>query len=102
MRFSAMLLAGVAVAVGIPAIAANAQQAEAPANPPPTQPERAAQAAPKDQPDSSSGNIIITARKREEALKNVPIAVTALTGHELKDKQINVGQDIAAYAPTLN
>jgi iron complex outermembrane receptor protein len=53
-------------------------------------------------PESDVEEVIVTARRREEALKDVPIAVTALTGDALAQQQINTVKDIAAYAPGLN
>jgi iron complex outermembrane receptor protein len=48
------------------------------------------------------GEIIVTARRREEALKDVPIAVTVLGGALLNERQIYAVKDVAAYAPGLN
>src|SRR5579875_583502 len=47
------------------------------------------------------GEIIVTARKREERLKDVPIAVTAVTAETLVRQQINQVKDIAAFSPGL-
>ena len=60
----------------------------------------AGQARPAAQADP--GDIVVTARRREESLKDVPIAVTALTGDQLKDRQANSIKDIAAYTPGLS
>jgi iron complex outermembrane recepter protein len=46
--------------------------------------------------------VTVTARRREEQLKDVPIAVTALSGEQLEEDQINTIKDIAAYTPGLN
>jgi iron complex outermembrane recepter protein len=43
--------------------------------------------------------VVITARKREESILNVPVVVTAITGDQLKTLQ--VPQDIAAVVPSL-
>ncbi len=48
------------------------------------------------------GEVVVTARKREERLKDVPIAVTAVTAETLQREQIYQVKDIAAYAPGLN
>jgi iron complex outermembrane receptor protein len=53
-------------------------------------------------PETDSGDIIVTARQRSESLKNVPIAVTAITGDRLKELQVNTVKDIAAYTPGLS
>ncbi len=47
------------------------------------------------------GEIIVTARKREERLKDVPIAITAVTAETLARQQINQVKDIAAFSPGL-
>ena len=46
--------------------------------------------------------VIVTARKREERLKDVPIAVTAVSADTLQKEQIYSVKDIAAFAPGLN
>lgn len=46
--------------------------------------------------------VTVTARQREESLKDVPISVTALSGEQLKDQQVVQVKDIAAYTPGLN
>ncbi|MBS0374477.1 MAG: TonB-dependent receptor [Proteobacteria bacterium] len=46
--------------------------------------------------------VTVTARRRSEALKDVPIAVTALSGARLEEEQINAVKDIAALTPGLN
>jgi len=56
-------------------------------------------------PDAAvqSGNgiadIVVTARKTEEKLQNVPIAVTALTGAALKQQTIQNVQDVQFHVP---
>lgn len=52
--------------------------------------------------DPAPGDIIVTARQRQESLKDVPIAVTAISGDAIKQQQILAVKDIAAYAPGLN
>jgi len=99
MRYKNLLAAGVAV-TAIAAMPAFAQDAG-------KSPNVAVVAAADDQtgsaPAATAGqddpnDIIITARQRSESLKNVPIAVTALTGDELKDRQVNTVKDIAALS----
>jgi iron complex outermembrane receptor protein len=51
---------------------------------------------------TSVNEVVVTARKREERLKDVPIAVTAVTADTLQKEQIYQVKDIAAYAPGLN
>ena len=52
--------------------------------------------------DAGIGEITVTARRREESLQDVPIAVTALSGDALEQRQIYSVKDIAAYSPGLN
>ena len=81
MRFTTLLATGCAAAafMSVPAAAQDAPAAEA-----------------------AEQDIIVTARQREESLKDVPIAVTALSGDMLKQQQVNTVKDIAALAPGLN
>jgi len=61
----------------------------------------AAQEAPADGA-SQVDDVIVTARKREERLQDVPIAVTAVSGETLEREQINVIKDVAGLTPGLN
>ncbi|MEZ5572824.1 MAG: TonB-dependent receptor [Halioglobus sp.] len=45
--------------------------------------------------------IIVTARKREESVQDVPIAVTALSAAELSRSSIRDLRDVTAYVPNL-
>ncbi|MFN6936159.1 MAG: TonB-dependent receptor, partial [Tsuneonella sp.] len=49
-----------------------------------------------------SGEIVVTARQREERLQDVPVAVTAITGDTIKDQNLLLVKDVAAYTPGLN
>jgi len=46
--------------------------------------------------------IVVTARKREEALQEIPVAVTAFTEQTLLDRQVRDLNDIARFSPGLN
>jgi outer membrane receptor protein involved in Fe transport len=46
--------------------------------------------------------IVVTARKREEALQEVPVAVTALGEQALLDRQIETVEDVARFTPGLS
>jgi iron complex outermembrane recepter protein len=46
--------------------------------------------------------IVVTARKREERLQTVPIAVTALTGTRLDKEEVRGILDLQSLAPSLN
>jgi iron complex outermembrane receptor protein len=54
------------------------------------------------QTDPAASDIVVTARRREERLQDVPIAVTAISGDAIKQQQLVVVRDIAAYSPGLN
>ncbi|MEH3035535.1 MAG: TonB-dependent receptor [Sphingomonas adhaesiva] len=49
-----------------------------------------------------SGEIVVTARKREETLLDVPIAATAITGTVLENRGITSVREAAALTPGLN
>src|SRR6476660_5388287 len=54
--------------------------------------------------DTSVGNneIVVTARKREETLLNVPVAITAISGDTLQARGINSVREAAVLSPGLN
>jgi len=88
---------------------AHATSSPVPIPPPPTAPDRtegAAQANAKkqgpqaDQPNAS-GEIIVTARRTAERLQDVPVAVTALTGALVADRNLRTVSDIEAVTPSL-
>jgi outer membrane receptor protein involved in Fe transport len=58
-----------------------------------------AQDAPGGQEASAVEDIVVTARRREEALQDVPIAVTAFTEEAILDRQLEDLSDIARYTP---
>lgn len=45
--------------------------------------------------------IVVTARKREESLQDVPLAVTAITSADIVNRQVTSIDDIARFAPGL-
>jgi iron complex outermembrane receptor protein len=51
--------------------------------------------------DTSLEEIIVTARRREEKLQSVPIAITAFTAADIRDKNINSAQDLTVFVPSL-
>jgi iron complex outermembrane receptor protein len=56
------------------------------------------------QPSASSGGleeIVVTARRKEEKLQTVPVAVTAFTPAEIQNKQIESSSDLQHYVPSL-
>jgi iron complex outermembrane recepter protein len=58
-------------------------------------------------PDNSASTtggleeIVVTAQRRQENLQSVPIAVTAITGQQLQNSQIESTQDLAVVTPGL-
>lgn len=46
--------------------------------------------------------VIVTAERRSESLKNVPISVQAVTSEQVSKRGIETTQDLAATVPTLN
>jgi len=51
-------------------------------------------------PDSSH-DIIVTARKREESIQNVPIAITAIKQEDLTTRQVTGGPDLITQVPNM-
>jgi len=51
--------------------------------------------------DSSGNAIIVTARRREESIQDVPFAIDALTAEQIAERGINNVEDIARYTPGL-
>ena len=65
-------------------------------------------AAPQDQSNADSAQdsgaleeVVVTARKREESLQEVPVAVTAFTAEALESRQISSVNDVARFTPGL-
>jgi iron complex outermembrane receptor protein len=56
------------------------------------------------QPSASSGGleeIVVTARRKEEKLQTVPVAVTALTAADIQNKAIESSSDLQHFVPSL-
>src|SRR6201996_923841 len=60
-------------------------------------------AQPADQPAASAGleEIVVTARRREEKLQTVPIAISAVSGEQLKAHEIANAVDLGKLIPSL-
>ncbi len=54
------------------------------------------------QSSTSLATVVVTARKREEVMQDVPVAVSSISGKTLEEKQINQAKDIAVLVPGLN
>jgi iron complex outermembrane receptor protein len=97
MRLFTVLLTGTALASGTPAFAADAAAKVAGAQPAtPTAAPATQDAQPGDQA------IVVTARKREERLQNVPVAVTAVSGDVIQRRGFQQIKDVAQLTPSLD
>jgi iron complex outermembrane receptor protein len=67
--------------------------------------DRRASAQAGDQQAASVGEgleeVVVTARRREERLQTVPIAITALSAQALQEKGIETLSDLQRFAPSL-
>ena len=52
-------------------------------------------------PEGNSDEIVVTARYRSESVKDVPIAITAISGASLAERQLNNLQSIATSVPSV-
>src|ERR1700730_10354761 len=52
--------------------------------------------------DEDINEIIVTARRMEERLQDVPISITVFNQQQLEDRNIVNPQDLAAYVPSLS
>ncbi|QNN65281.1 TonB-dependent receptor [Sphingomonas rhizophila] len=52
--------------------------------------------------ETGSVEVVVTARKREEQLKDVPIAATAVTGDTIEKRGLTSVKEVAALTPSLN
>jgi iron complex outermembrane receptor protein len=46
--------------------------------------------------------VVVTARRREERLQDVPVAVTAFTPERLKEAQVTTAREMVGFTPSLN
>src|SRR5690242_4306661 len=53
------------------------------------------------QAQSQGGDIVVTARRREENISKVPISITALGSETLKQKQVTTELDLQRSVPGL-
>ena len=51
--------------------------------------------------DTGLEEIVVTARRREEKLQSVPIAITAFTAADIRAKNIASAQDLTVFVPSL-
>ena len=50
---------------------------------------------------STIEEIIVTARKREESIQDIPVSIVALSGEELRTLQVRQAQEIAQFMPNV-
>jgi iron complex outermembrane recepter protein len=58
-------------------------------------------AADSPQAEGAIEQVVVTARRREESLQDVPVAITALTGEQLLEQNVRTLEDMTAYAPNI-
>ncbi len=51
--------------------------------------------------DSATGDIIVTARRTEERLQDVPISITVFSQEQLSQRNVVTATDLATYTPSL-
>lgn len=69
---------------------------------PPARAQDAVEAVPEVVGGEDDAVIIVTARRRDEALQDVPISITSIGGDSLEKSQISKPEALAARVPTLN
>ncbi|KQX19438.1 hypothetical protein ASD39_16165 [Sphingomonas sp. Root50] len=74
--------------------ASTAWAQQAPAEP--------AQAAAADAPAGGIGDIIVTAQKRAENVQDIPLAITAVSGSMLAQRQVTSVDQLSTVAPSVN
>jgi iron complex outermembrane receptor protein len=50
---------------------------------------------------TSLENVVVTARRREESLQDVPVAISALTADQLQTQNVRTLEDMTAFAPNI-
>jgi len=53
-------------------------------------------------PAQQIDDIIVTARKREESLQDVPLSIMALSSEQLRERGITSNYDVALFTPNFN
>ena len=100
MRKSVWLLSAGLAAISCPAYAQNADSSPQPTTPSPTE-QAATQPETQAVADAEPGEIIVTAQGRKQVLQDVPIAVTAVGGEEMKNSGATDIRQLNQLAPSL-
>ena len=100
MRKSVWLLSAGIVALSCPAFAQDTSQAPAGTEPSPTE-QAAVEPEAQAVADAEPGEIIVTAQGRRQVLQDVPIAVTAIGGDEMKNSGVTDIRQLNQLAPSL-
>ena len=91
LRTGTSLLAFIATAtLCLASASASAQDAASPAG---------TTAADSVTPDAASGDIVVTAQKREQSIQTVPIAIQALTAEKLTDQHVRDLTEVITFVP---
>lgn len=80
-----------AIALAVPAQVSAQTAVAAPAK----------ETAPAAEAPAPSGDIVVTAQHREQRLQDVGIAVSAVSGHQLKDMHVTTATDLVGAVPSL-
>lgn len=89
------------VSASFPLLAFGAGPAWAQQTSAPPADRNAATTAPATRVTTDTGEIVVTAQRREELLSKVPVSVSAITARDLQVRAVNSEQDLAAVVPGL-
>ena len=95
-RTSLLLGAAIGVTSAMPAWAQNAAGAPSPTAAAATTPSASTS------DTNANGDIIVTARRTEERLQDVPISITVLSQEAITQRNISNAGDLAIYVPSLS
>ncbi len=95
-----LLLAALVIVCGLAGPVLAQEATEDPGESPKTEEEKAIDEALKREP--FAGEIIVTSRRREEVLQEVPIAVSVVAGDQLEDVAASTISELQAYVPNLS
>ncbi|WP_240309364.1 MULTISPECIES: TonB-dependent receptor [Sphingomonas] len=97
-----LLLAGSAMLIASPAVAQEVAAPPPPATPVPATAPNTAASQPANAAEGQGQDVVVTARKREETLKDVPVAATAVTGDTIERRGFTAVRDVATISPSVN